>query len=425
MKICVIGLGYVGLPLFLQLGKSFKVHGYDYDANRVNELKRGFDKNNSINKAKVKIKNNLISDKLSTLKEFNVYIITLPTPVNKKNQPDIKNIINITTKLSKIIKNNDLVIYESTFYPGLTEEILIPILEKDSNLNCKFNNTKHIKQFSVGYSPERVNPGDKNKNIQNIKKIISATNNQALIKMNRIYSSFVKVGLYKTSNIKTAEASKVIENIQRDLNIALMNEFSTIFNKMDINTSEVIEAASTKWNFVKFEPGFVGGHCIGIDPYYLAYKAKRIGIKPKIILQGRYLNESMAKYASKMIIKRSHEANINFDLSKVLIMGFSFKENCNDIRNSKIFDIYKQLKKSFNYIDVFDPLVDLKDIKKMYDINMLNRPPKMKYDIIIVAVKHEIFRKNSFKKLRINTKKKYLLFDLKKTYPHLKSDFSL
>lgn len=425
MKISVIGLGYVGLPLFLELSKNFKVQGYDRDTNRVNELKRGFDKNDNTNNLILKKKNNLISNNLSTLIDSNVFIITLPTPINKNKQPDIKNIINITKSLSKLIKSNDLVIYESTFYPGLTEDILIPILEKGSNLNCKYDNTKTKKNFSVGYSPERVNPGDKNNNIKNINKIISATNKKALNKMNKIYSSFVKVSLHKTSNIKTAEASKVIENIQRDLNIALMNELSTIFNKMDINTSEVLNAASTKWNFVKFEPGFVGGHCIGIDPYYLAFKAKKIGIKPKIILQGRVLNESMAKYASEMIIKRSEEIKVNFDLARVLIMGFSFKENCNDIRNSKIFDIYKQLNKTFKRIDVFDPIVDLKDVKKMYDIDMISAPSKAKYDIVIVTVKHEIFQKNSLKKLNINTKKKYILFDLKKTYPHLKSDFSL
>ena len=270
-----------------------------------------------------------------------------------------------------------------------------------------------------------MNPGDKNKNIKNINKIISATNKKALIKMNKIYSSFVKVGLHKTSNIKTAEASKVIENIQRDLNIALMNELSTIFNKMDINTSEVLDAASTKWNFVKFEPGFVGGHCIGIDPYYLAFKAKKLGIKPKIILQGRYLNESMAKYASKMIVKKSHELKVNFVSARVVIMGFSFKENCNDIRNSKIFDIYQQLKKTFTKIDVFDPLVDLKDVKKMYDIDMISSPSQAKYDVVIVAVKHEIFKKNSLQRLKINTKKNYILFDLKNTYPNLRSYFSL
>ena len=425
MKISVIGLGYVGLPLFLELSKNFMVRGFDHDSIRVNELKRGFDKNDNTNNLKLKKKNNLISNNLSSLINSNVFIITLPTPINKKNQPDIKNIINITNKLSKIIKKDDLVIYESTFYPGLTEEILIPILEKGSNLICRYDNTRNEKNFSVGYSPERVNPGDKNKNIKNINKIISATNKKALIKMNKIYSSFVKVGLHKTSNIKTAEASKVIENIQRDLNIALMNELSTIFNKMDINTSEVLDAASTKWNFVKFEPGFVGGHCIGIDPYYLAFKAKKIGIKPKIILQGRYLNESMAKYASKMIVKKSHELKVNSDSARVLIMGFSFKENCNDIRNSKIFDIYQQLKKTFTKIDVFDPLVDLKDVKKMYDIDMISSPSKAKYDVVIVAVKHEIFKKNSLQRLKINTKKNYILFDLKNTYPNLRSHFSL
>ena len=425
MKISVIGLGYVGLPLFLELSKNFMVQGFDHDSIRVNELKRGFDKNDNTNNLKLKKKNNLISNNLSSLINSNVFIITLPTPINKKNHPDIKNIINITNKLSKIIKKDDLIIYESTFYPGLTEEILIPILEKGSNLICRYDNTRNEKNFSVGYSPERVNPGDKNKNIKNINKIISATNKKALIKMNKIYSSFVKVGLHKTSNIKTAEASKVIENIQRDLNIALMNELSTIFTKMDINTSEVLDAASTKWNFVKFEPGFVGGHCIGIDPYYLAFKAKKIGIKPKIILQGRYLNESMAKYASKMIVKRSQEIKVNFDSARVLIMGFSFKENCNDIRNSKIFDIYQQLKKTFTKIDVFDPLVDLKDVKKMYDINMISSPSKAKYDVVIVAVKHEIFKKNSLQRLKINTKKKYILFDLKNTYPNLRSHFSL
>ena len=424
MRIGIIGLGYVGLPLFLELDKKILVHGYDHDQNRVKELKHGIDRNSLLSKISFRPNKKSFSSQIEDIKNCNIFIVTLPTPVDKNNQPNIENIKNITYQLSKIIKNKDLIIYESTFFPGLTNDILIPILEKGSQLKCRFDSHRHKKYFSVGYSPERVNPGDSVKNIRNIKKIISATNKNALKKMEEVYS-FVDVGLFKTSNIKAAEASKVIENIQRDINIALMNELSKIFNKMNIDTTEVIEAASTKWNFMKLTPGFVGGHCIGIDPYYLAHKAKKVGIKPKIILQGRNINESMSKFAANKIIDISKAKNINEKTSKVLIMGFSFKENCNDIRNSKIFDLYKNLKTFFYNIDIYDPYVNKTIAKEIFDINLLNSPKKNNYDVIIVAVKHDLFKKNSLSKLNIKLKKNSLFFDLKKTYPKLKSDFTL
>lgn len=425
MKISIIGLGYVGLPLLIELSKKFKTVGYDSDSKRISELKKGFDRNDANKIQKIKLKKKILTDKIENIKDSDVYIITLPTPVNIKNLPDLKNIISITRDISNYIKNKNLVIYESTFYPGLTEETLVPILEKGSNLKCRFEKNNIKKYFSVGYSPERINPGDKIHTIKNIKKIISASNKIALKIMNNIYSTIINAGVYETLSIKTAEASKVIENIQRDINIALVNEFSKIFNKMNLDTSEVLKAASTKWNFVNFEPGFVGGHCIGIDPYYLAFKAKQIGIQPKIILQGRKINEGMSNYAAKMIFKKSKIHRVNFNKAKVLIMGFAFKENCNDIRNTKIFDLYKQLKQKFKFIDLFDPYVDKLETKKYYKINIYEKAPKKTYDILIVAVKHKKFKLHSFEDMNIKCKKNYLLFDLKNTYPKLHSEFSL
>ena len=395
ISILIIGLGYVGLPLLVSLSKHYNVYGYDVDKKRIEDLKRNNDNNNEINKSDLKkISKNLYSDLNELNKNINTYIITVPTPIDKKYNPNLKFLINATNIVANNLKKNDLVVYESTVYPGTTEEICIPILEKNSKL--KFN-----KDFTVGYSPERINPGDKINNLKNVIKIISASNKKALKMMNNIYSKILINKPFITESIRIAEAAKVIENAQRDINIAFMNELSQIFSVLNIDTNKVLEAASTKWNFNRYYPGLVGGHCIGVDPYYLAYKSKINGYSPKFLLQGREINNSMPKFILNKILD-----NINIKVSKIkcLVLGISFKEDVNDIRNSKVIDLCKLIKKKRINFDVFDPLLSNSDRLKLSRMfNFIDYIKFKKYNLVILAVNHSKFNKINFKKFKKNT----------------------
>ncbi len=388
-NICVVGLGYVGLPLAYACSSKFNVVGLDISKERIKELKAGFDSTLELTNEQIQeFKNNDIklTSNYSDASHCEIYIITVPTPINKSLKPDLNAIKKSTQSISKIINKNNIIIYESTVYPGLTEEICVPILEKGSGL--KFN-----EDFYCGYSPERINPGDRAHSLANTVKITSGSTPEIAVIIDQFYKKIIGVGTYLASNIKVAEAAKVIENIQRDVNIALINEFALICDLLDIDTNEAIEAASTKWNFMKFKPGLVGGHCIGIDPYYLSSKAQSLGYFPKLILSAREINNGMSQVITNKTIKQMESSNKRIKGSKVLILGLSFKANCPDIRNSKVFEIIKNLKEYEVNIDVHDHNVNRNnaEIKK---INFLNKIPlgSKKYDAIIVAVDHEKFK---------------------------------
>lgn len=388
MKIAVIGLGYVGLPLAVSFAKKFDVIGFDIKKERIEELKRGEDSTGEVSCEDLKsILINFTADP-EDLNNANFYIVTVPTPIDTHNNPDLKPVISATKTVGKVLKKGDYVVYESTVYPGVTEEICVPILENESGL-------KFIKDFKVGYSPERINPGDKIHTFENIIKVVSGCDQESLDLIAEIYGKVVKAGIYKAENIKVAEAAKVIENTQRDLNIALMNELALIFDKMHIDTKSVLEAAGTKWNFLKFEPGLVGGHCIGVDPYYLTFKAEEFGYHPQVILAGRKINDSMGKFVAEKTVKLLIKAGKIVKDSKVLILGFTFKENVPDIRNTKIIDIYNELKDYGITADIFDPIADKEEIESEYGIKALTKLDNSKiYDSIILAVKHNYFIEN-------------------------------
>lgn len=409
IKISVIGLGYVGLPLFLALSKKFNTIGFDIDTKRIFNLKNGIDETKEINlKNLILLKKLNLTSKITDTKNSDIFIITVPTPVTQKNIPDLSLIKKATISISQMIKKGSIIVYESTVYPGVTEEICVPLIEQNSSLRWK-------KDFFVGYSPERINPGDKKHTIDKIVKVVSGDTNSSLNCIAYIYKKVTSAGVYKCKSIKVAEAAKVIENTQRDLNIALFNELSIIFNRMNINTKEVIDAASTKWNFNRFMPGLVGGHCIGVDPYYLTYKSQQLKYTPKIILAGRKINDEMSSYVAKKIIYFSKKKFKNNNLN-ILILGFSFKENCPDIRNTKILDLAKKIKKTIKKVDIFDPVINLSDTKKL-NLNFLTREPKKTYyDIIILAVPHDNFKKMGVKKILEYTKNKSLFFDLKSVF---------
>ena len=407
INLAIIGLGYVGLPLALEFAKKRPVIGFDIDKNRVKELKLGNDKNLESNleefqNAKQLVFTNIIND----LKSANCYIITVPTPINKLKKPDLKPLFSASKTVSKVIKKGDIVIYESTVYPGCIEEQCIPIIQKYSKL-------KYNRDFFCGYSPERINPGDKEHTISKIKKITSGSTANVAEIVNSLYKEIVIVGTYKAPSIKVAEAAKVIENTQRDLNIALINELSTLFNKMNIDTQEVLEAASSKWNFLPFKPGLVGGHCIGVDPYYLTFKAESIGHTPKIILAGREINAHMGNYVVKQLIKKMKEKFIKIKNAKILIMGLTFKENCADIRNSGIERVISELKKYKCKLDLYDSLADQKKIKQKHNIIPNSTLKKNSYDAILIAVAHNEFKEMGYKKINNLGKKKKVIYDLK------------
>ncbi len=388
-KICIIGLGYVGLPLAHAFSKKYKVVGFDINKPRIDELSSGFDRTLELTAEEVNesIKNGMIYTTSSDdIKDCNIYIVTVPTPIDSSNRPDLTPLIKSSQTIGKVLKKDDIVIYESTVYPGVTEEVCVPELEKVSGMI--FN-----KDFFCGYSPERINPGDKEHTVTKILKITSGSNPAIAIVVDDLYKSIITAGTYKASSIKVAEAAKVIENTQRDVNIALINELALIFDTMNIDTNDVIEAAATKWNFIKLKPGLVGGHCIGVDPYYLTYKAEELGYKPNLILGARQINNGMGKYIAEKTIKLMIKAGKIIKNSNILVMGLTFKENCPDIRNTKVVDIISELKDYGANIDIYEPWIDEKD-KGYYDYNFVENPfqNSKKYDSILVAVGHDKFK---------------------------------
>jgi len=410
-KISIIGLGYVGLPLAHAFAKKgFNVVGYDINQPRIDELITGYDRTLELNKTQlteVESTLNFTTD-LSKIKDCNIYIITVPTPIDSSNRPDLSPLINSSKMVGKVLKADDIVIYESTVYPGVTEEVCVPELENVSGL--KFN-----KGFFCGYSPERINPGDKAHTVTNILKVTSGSTPEIADIVDRLYKTIITAGTHKASSIKVAEASKVIENTQRDVNIALINELALIFETMGIDTNEVIEAAATKWNFIKLTPGLVGGHCIGVDPYYLTYKAEELGYKPNLILSARQINNGMGKYIANQTIKVMIENDIKIKNSNVLILGVTFKEDCPDMRNTKVVDIIEELKSFGINVDIYDPWVDPKEEKSKYKHGIIENPfnNSKKYDSIIVAVAHKEFKELTEKDYKNISKDTPIIMDIK------------
>ena len=409
-KIAIIGSGYVGLPLAIALSKFFSVISFDKSINRISQLKRGEDVNNQHDKKSILKKNLKFTYSEEDLKDIKTFIISVPTPINSKFQPDLGMLVNASNLVARFVKKKTLVIYESTTYPGCTEEICIPILEKISKLK--------IGEFLVGYSPERVNPGDKKNTLESITKIVSGNNSNSLNKVKKIYGLICKK-IFCASSIKVAESAKVIENTQRDLNIALVNELSIIFSKLDISTNEVLKAASTKWNFQYYKPGLVGGHCISVDPYYLAFKSKTKKYRPKILLTGRKFNENMSKYVAKKALTFIKKYCQNSNKKKVAILGFSFKENIPDFRNSKIVDIINIFKKNKIDLTIVDSLVSKSSVMQKHNLKISDFKDLKKnfYDLIILAVSHKQFLKNiSYYDKFFKNKKQKIFFDLKNNY---------
>ena len=406
-KIAIIGLGYVGLPLALEFGKKRSVIGFDTNKNRIDQLKKGQDISLEASTKEIYQANKLVfTDNINEIKDCQIFIVSVPTPITTKNKPDLNLLKKSSYMLGSIIKKNDLIIYESTVYPGVTEEICAPILEKKSGL--VFN-----KEFFCGYSSERINPGDKKHRLPLIKKVTSGSTNEISDVVDNLYKEIITAGTHKAQSIKIAEAAKVIENIQRDVNIALINEFSIIFNKLNIDTKSVLDAANTKWNFIPFRPGLVGGHCISVDPYYLLHKALEIGLKPKMITAGREINNRMGSYIVNKVTNLIKKKNKKILGSNVLIMGFTFKENCPDIRNTKVIDLFKGFRKKKLNVDIYDPFVKKQEVFKEYGIKVIEKPISNKYDVILIAVGHNKFKKMPIKKIRSFGKKNSFIYDLK------------
>jgi len=428
--IAIIGLGYVGLPLAAAFAKKYKVIGFDINKRRVAQLKEGFDMTLELSDEKLK---SVISPSLESLDKVDkglfcttdladiakatVYVVTVPTPVDENHKPDLTPLYKASESVGKILKKGDIVIYESTVYPGATEEECVPILAKHSGL--VFN-----KDFFAGYSPERINPGDKKHTVEKILKVTSGSTPEIAEQIDQLYKSVIIAGTFKASSIKVAEAAKVIENSQRDINIAFVNELAKIFNLMDIDTHEVLEAAATKWNFIKFTPGLVGGHCIGVDPYYLADKALKLGYNPQIILSGRRLNDSMGPFVAQQTVKNMIKKDIPVKGSKVLVMGITFKEDCPDIRNSRVIDVINELKTYELEVEVYDPWALAEEVKHEYDVDLLTKENQLAkdYDAVIMTVSHKLFVDFDFKAY---TKEKFVLNDVKGLFPKDKSDFRL
>ena len=416
-KIGIIGLGYVGFPLAFEFSKKFDVVGFDLSLKRIEDLRDGYDKTNEISREDLKqVKQNiLLTDNINELKTCNIYIITVPTPVDEANSPDMSHLKQASKSIGSILKEEDIVIYESTVYPGATEEVCVPILESASDLT--FN-----KDFFVGYSPERINPGDKDHTLANIKKIVSASTKESLEKIYFIYSEIIEAGIFKAESIKVAEAAKVIENTQRDINIALMNELAKIFDTLGIDTKDVLDAAGTKWNFLPFKPGLVGGHCIGVDPYYLSYKAQEVGLNPEIVLSGRRINESMVSFVVDKVERLMNLKSLELPSSDILVMGLTFKENCPDIRNTKVFDLVKSLEKRGAKVEIFDPVLNKSDDLDLTEIELLKDIKKDSYDAIIFCVKHKELLDIGIENIKSMGKKVSVIFDVTSSLPKINVD---
>ncbi|MCF2857420.1 nucleotide sugar dehydrogenase [Pseudoalteromonas sp. SMS1] len=418
-RIAIIGLGYVGLPLAVELSKKYNVLGFDINTARVDELKSGHDSTMEVSDDALQAATSLrfAFDK-AELAESTVYIVTVPTPIDDNNAPDLTPLQKASEMIGEFVKKGDVVIYESTVYPGATEEVCLPIIEKVSGL--KFN-----EDFFAGYSPERINPGDKVNTLTKIMKITSGSTPEVADFVDALYGSIVEAGTHKASSLKVAEAAKVIENTQRDLNIAIINEFAKIFNRLGIDTEEVLEASGTKWNFLKFKPGLVGGHCISVDPYYLTHKAQEVGYRPEVILAGRRINDGMGEYVATQLVKKLLSKKIHIDEAKVLILGFTFKGDCPDVRNTKIIDIVKELKDFNMSVDVYDDWACPNEVKHEYGIDLISELEEGMYDGIVLAVDHSELKELGEQKLRSFGKENHVLYDVKHVLKPSEADIRL
>lgn len=411
IHIGVIGLGYVGLPLAVEFGRKIKTLGFDINQHRIEELRNGTDRTLETDSEELASAKQLsFTSDLNDMRDCNFFIVTVPTPIDEHKQPDLTPLVKASTALGEVISKDAIIVFESTVYPGATEEVCVPIIEKESGLT--FN-----KDFYVGYSPERINPGDKEHRLPTIKKVTSGSTPEVAQFVNDVYASIITAGTFLASSIKVAEAAKVIENTQRDVNIALINELALIFNRMDIDTIEVLEAAGTKWNFLPFRPGLVGGHCIGVDPYYLTHKAQAIGYNPEMILSGRRINDGMGPYVAECVVKQMTRNKIHAVDSKILILGFTFKENCPDVRNTRVIDIVEEFSSYHAHVDVYDPWVDPEEANHEYGITPISELSPDTYDAIIVAVSHKEFVTMGVDAIRALGKKQHILFDVKHVFP--------
>jgi len=419
IKIAVIGLGYVGLPLAVEFGKQHSVVGFDINATRIAALNAGNDHTLEVSDEELAQAAHLsYSSDIQALKDCNFFIVTVPTPIDDYKQPDLTPLIKASEAIGSLLKKDDIVVYESTVYPGATEEVCIPVLEKVSGLT--FN-----QDFYAGYSPERINPGDKEHRVTNILKVTAGSTPEVADFVDEVYNLIITAGTHKAASIKVAEAAKVIENTQRDVNIALINELAVIFNKMGIDTQAVLEAAGTKWNFLPFRPGLVGGHCIGVDPYYLTHKAQAIGYNPEIILAGRRLNDSMGEYVVTQLVKTMIKKRIQVEGAKVLVLGLSFKENCPDVRNTKVIDIVHELEEYNIEVEVYDPWVDKAEAEREYNVTPISKPAMNNYDGIILAVAHNEFVEMGVEQIRAFGKNEHVLYDLKYVFTKEDTDIRL
>ncbi len=410
-KIAVIGLGYVGLPLAVEFAKRFPVLGYDINQARITELQAGKDSSLEVEPEELAAATNLkVSDQLDDLAQCNVYIVTVPTPIDNHKRPDLRPLLSASRTVGKVLKKDDVVVYESTVYPGCTEEDCVPILERESGL-------KYNVDFYCGYSPERINPGDKEHRVNTIKKVTAGSTPEVAQYVDAIYRAIITAGTHLASSIRVAEAAKVIENTQRDVNIALINELAVLFHKLGIDTLEVLEAAGTKWNFLPFRPGLVGGHCIGVDPYYLTHKAQELGYHPEIILAGRRINDYMGAYVAERVVKMMTRRRVHVANARVLVLGLTFKENCPDLRNTRVIDIIRELEGYHAHVDVYDPWANADEARHEYGITPIPTLNNDSYDAIILAVGHRQFKAMGVQEIRALGKPEAVLFDVKATLP--------
>jgi len=415
-RIAVVGLGYVGLPLAVEFGKRFDAVGFDVKPERVAQLRAGRDTTLEVTSEELKSAQNLsFTTELADLKRCRVFIVTVPTPIDGYKRPDLTPLVRASETVGKVMRTGAVVIYESTVYPGCTEEVCVPILERESGL--KFN-----QDFFAGYSPERINPGDKEHRLTTIRKVTSGSTPEVAEFVDKLYASIVKAGTHRASSIKVAEAAKVIENTQRDVNIALINELALIFNRLEIDTEEVLAAAGSKWNFLPFKPGLVGGHCIGVDPYYLTHKAQEIGYHPEMILAGRRLNDNMSLYVASQIMQRMAAKRIHVKGARVLMLGITFKENCPDIRNSKVVDVVRELEKHGARVDIYDPWADTAEFRHEYGLRLTRALKPRHYDVAVLAVAHKKFRELGVRGVRRLLRKPHVLYDIKHLFPAADTD---